>query len=306
MFFPRCRVTRVWLLACTFAAAACGSDNGAGPAGSSWLPTVALSLTASPPVLVGAGDIATCGEPGAEATARVLDGVKGTVFTAGDNAYMRGTLEDYRNCYEPTWGRHRARTRPVPGNHEYETPGGTGYFEYFGATAGSWGLGYYAYSVGSWQVLALNSEIPIGTASPQLEWVRQQLTFEPHRCTAVYWHRPLFSSGPNGPNRDMLELWRLLYSLDVDIVLNGHDHMYERFAPQTPEGRPDPERGIRQFTVGTGGAQTYAISGSTANSEAAASVWGVTAFTLQDDRYRWEFMPAEGVAFRDSGSGLCH
>jgi hypothetical protein len=263
-------------------------------------------MTSSSAVLVGAGDIARCGTPGAEATAKVLDRVAGTVFVAGDNAYMDGSAADYRNCYEPTWGRHRRRTRPVPGNHEYQTPGAAGYFDYFGASAGPFGLGYYSYMLASWHLLALNSEIPIGRGSAQLEWVREQLTGNAHQCTAVYWHRPLFSSGPNGANRDMLDLWQLLYSLDVDIVINGHDHMYERFAPQTPDGVPDPVRGIRQFTVGTGGAPTYALSGAMANSEVAASVWGVAAFTLQNGRYRWQFMPAEGEAFQDSGSGMCH
>jgi hypothetical protein len=257
-------------------------------------------------VLVGAGDIAMCHAPGAEATAKLLDRISGTVFTAGDNAYMDGSAADYRNCYDPTWGRHRRRTRPVPGNHEYQTPGASGYFDYFGSAAGPRGLGYYSYTLGSWQVIALNSEIPIGTGSAQLEWVRQQLTASPHRCTVVYWHRPLFTSGPDGPNPDMRDLWRLLYTLDVDVVINGHDHLYERFAPQTPDGRADPARGIRQFTVGTGGAEVYGSVGTSANSEAVASVWGVAAFTLDHDRYRWEFIPAGPYAFSDSGAGVCH
>jgi len=263
-------------------------------------------MSAPPAVLVGAGDIARCGTPGAEATAKVLDRVSGTVFVAGDNAYMNGSAEDYRNCYEPTWGRHLRRTRPVPGNHEYQTPGASGYFEYFGARAGPFGLGYYGYKLGSWQVLALNSEIPLGAGSAQLDWVRSELTGNASPCTAVYWHRPLFSSGPNGPNRDMRDLWELLYSMDVEIVINGHDHLYERFAPQTPDGRSDPVRGIRQFTVGTGGAPSYSVMRTTANSEVAAGVFGVAAFTLQNGSYRWEFMPAEGVAFLDSGAGVCH
>jgi hypothetical protein len=308
MFFGRRRAARVvlLLLVCTVTMS-CGAasvlDQEAGPSGSSG---VVLSLTASAPVLVGAGDVARCNEPGAEATAKVLDGVSGTVFTAGDNAYMNGSAADYRACYDPTWGRHRARTRPVPGNHEYQTAGAAGYFDYFGASAGPRGLGYYGYTLGSWMVLAVNSEIPVGAGSAQLAWVRDQLTISQRRCTVVYWHRPLFSSGPNGANRDMLELWQLLYGMDVEIVINGHDHMYERFAPQTPEGKAHAARGIRQFTVGTGGAPTYAVSRSAANSEVAASVWGVAAFTLRNDGYSWEFMPAEGVAFRDAGRGECH
>lgn len=255
---------------------------------------------------MGAGDIARCDSPGAEQTAKLLDSLPGTVFVAGDNAYMNGSASDYRNCYHPTWGRHRNRTKPVPGNHEYQTPGAAGYFDYFGANAGPAGLGYYTYTLGSWLVLAVNSEIPLGVGSSQLQWVRDQLATNPRRCTVVYWHRPLFSSGRNGPNPDMLELWRVLYSMDVDIVLNGHDHLYERFAPQTPAGQPDPVKGIRQFTVGTGGAPPYETMRTAANSEITASVWGVASFTLEDDGYSWAFIPVEGEAFRDSGAGVCH
>jgi hypothetical protein len=296
----------IFILVC--ASLSCGgtefsSLSQAGPS-----PFGELERSASSPaaVLVGAGDIARCGLPGAEQTAKLLDGISGTVFIAGDNAYMDGSASDYRNCYHPTWGRHRHRTRPVPGNHEYQTPNAAGYFDYFGASAGPAGLGYYSYTLGSWLVLAVNSEVPLGVGSAQLQWVSDQLATNSHRCTLVYWHRPLFSSGRNGPNPDMLQLWRVLYSMDVDIVLNGHDHLYERFAPQTPEGRLDPVKGIRQFTVGTGGAPLYELSGTAANSEVIASVWGVAAFTLQNDRYSWAFTPVEGESFRDSGTGMCH
>ena len=257
-------------------------------------------------MLVGAGDIARCDMDSSEKTAKLLDGISGTVFVAGDNAYVDGSASDYRDCYHRSWGRHRDRTRPVPGNHEYQTPGASGYFGYFGASAGPAGLGYYSYALGSWRVLALNSEVPIGADSAQLRWVRDQLSNDPQKCTVVYWHRPLFSSGRYGANPDMLELWRVLYAMDVDLVLNGHEHMYERFAPQTPEGRPDPARGIRQFVVGTGGAPSYQASARALNSEVTASVWGVTSFTLQNDRYSWAFIPVEGEAFRDSGTGMCH
>ena len=256
-------------------------------------------------VLVGAGDIARCGLAGAELTASLLDGLPGTVFTAGDNAYMNGSAADYRNCYAPTWGRHRSRTMPTLGNHEYHTAGAAGYFGYFGAVGGAVGQGYYSYTVGPWLVLAINSEIPSGVGSAQLQWVRNQLMTSP-RCTAVIWHRPLFTSGPNGPNADMQDLWRVLYEMDVDIIINAHDHLFERFALQTPDGRPDPVRGIRQFTVGTGGGPLYQRARSAANSEALGSVWGVTSFTLQKDAYSWAFIPVEGQAFRDSGSGVCH
>jgi acid phosphatase type 7 len=283
-----------------------GSDSGpATPAGPTPLGSLVLSGGSQTHVLVGAADIGKCG-PGPEATAALLDDVSGTVFTAGDNSYPRGSLEDYRKCYDPSWGRHRGRTRPVPGNHEYETPNAQGYFDYFGAAGGPIGLGYYSYTLGSWTILALNSELPIDNSSAQLQWVRERLATSPTRCTAVYWHRPLFSSGPNGPNRDMRELWRVLYQHDVDIVINGHDHIYERFAPQNPDGVLDPERGIRQFIVGTGGADTYQLTRTAPNSEALASVWGVAAFTLQNGTYTWRFIPAEGAAFRDAGVAQCH
>lgn len=296
----------VLTLLCT--SLSCGSNEigSLHPSAPSPLFSLLPSTSGAAAVLVGAGDIARCDLPGAERTAKLLDGISGTVFAAGDNAYMEGSASNYRNCYHPTWGRHRNRTRPVPGNHEYETPNAAGYFEYFGANAGPAGLGYYSYVLGTWLVLAVNSEVPIGVGSPQLEWVREQLANNPHRCTAVYWHRPLFSSGRNGPNPDMLDLWRVLYSMDVDIVLNGHDHLYERFAPQTPEGRRDPVKGVRQFTIGTGGSSPTGIMRAAVNSEVAASVWGVASFTLQNDGYTWTFTPVEGEVFTDSGTGVCH
>jgi len=283
-----------------------GSVSPAAPSLISSVAALSTSALGPAPVLVGAGDIARCDLSGSEQTAKLLDGISGTVFAAGDNAYMQGSASDYRNCYDPTWGRHRSRTRPVPGNHEYQTAGAAGYFEYFGASAGPSSLGYYSYTLGTWLVLAVNSEVPIGVGSAQLQWVRDQLATSQHRCTAVYWHRPLFSSGTNGPNPDMLELWRVLYTMNVDIVINGHDHVYERFAPQTPEGRLDSAKGIRQFTVGTGGSSPTTVRRAALNSEVVASVWGVAAFTLQNDGYTWAFIPVQGEAFTDSGTGVCH
>ena len=256
-------------------------------------------------VLVGAGDIGFCGTAGAEATARLLDRFSGTVFTAGDNAYMSGTHDEFQNCYGPSWGRHLSRTRPAVGNHDFDKGGGA-YFEYFGANAGPAGAGYYSYAVGPWNVIALNSELPSGSASAQMAWLRNELSNNPTACTAVYWHRPLFSSGRHGDNPDMRDVWRALYEFDVDLVIGGHDHTYERFAPQDPDGRLDPARGIREFVVGTGGAPLYEFPSIRPNSEVRASVWGVTAFTLSGSGYPWEFVPVEGQAFRDSGSASCH
>jgi 3',5'-cyclic AMP phosphodiesterase CpdA len=257
-------------------------------------------------LLVGAGDIADCQSPGSELTARLLDAMGGTVFTAGDNAYMQGTAAQFRDCYGPTWGRHRDRTRPTPGNHEYETPNASGYYEYFGANAGPAGRGYYSYTAGEWHVVALNSEIDVRTGSPQEQWLRADLAANPTACAAVLWHRPLFSSGPNGNNRDLQGLWRTLYEFNVDIVVSGHDHLYERFAPQDVNGRADFDRGIRQFVVGTGGRSLSSIRGARANSEIQGSDWGVLALTLLPNSYRWEFVPVAGATFRDAGTASCH
>jgi hypothetical protein len=258
----------------------------------------------SGPVLVGAGDIALCGSNGAENTARLLDGIEGTVFTAGDNAYPHGSAADYAECYQPTWGRHRGRTRPTPGNHEYETPNARAYFDYFGAAAGA-PSGYYSYTLGSWHIVALNSEIDVRASSAQAQWLRADLAGNPGLCTAAIWHRPLFTSGPNGDAHDMQDIFRLLYDANADVVINGHDHLYERFAPQDADGRADSVRGIRQFTVGTGGMGLYQPISHHLNSEAVASVWGVLKLTLGADEYAWEFVPASG-SNRDSGSGSCH
>jgi hypothetical protein len=260
-----------------------------------------------PAVLVGAGDIAVCGNGGAVATALLLDQQPGTVFTAGDSVYQNGTTQEFQDCYDPTWGRHRARTRPVPGNHDYGTPGAAPYFAYFGANAGTAGQGYYTYQLGSWLVVALNSEIDIGAASPQLQWLRTTLAASSARCTLAYWHRPLHSSGPDGENPDVQDIWRVLYQYGVEFVVNGHDHLYERFALQDPDGRLDVTKGIRQFTVGTGGAIHYSITTVHTNSEyRLTGVWGVMVFTLTDGSYRWEFLPTDPLVLHDFGIGDCH
>lgn len=265
------------------------------------------TIAAAPPAfLIGAGDIADCRSAGSEATAKLLDALPGTIFTAGDNAYPRASAEDFRRCYGPTWGRHRDRTRPSPGNHDYETANAAGYFDYFGANAGPHGRGYYSYDLGSWHVVSLNSEIAAHDGSPQVHWLRQDLAQNPTGCTVAYWHKPLFSSGPHGGAEHMRPLWRTLYQHGVDLILVGHDHLYERFAPQDPDGRPDPERGIRQFTVGTGGAEKYEGHAARANSEIRGREWGVLSLALEAGGYRWDFIPVAGAFFRDSGSGSCH
>ena len=261
----------------------------------------------TPPVLVGAGDIAGCAYDDDEATAKLLDGIPGTVFTAGDNVYGSGTPTQFSRCYAPTWGRHKARTRPSPGNHDYDTPNGAGYYAYFGPAAGPAGRGYYSYDLGGWHIIALNSNVSMRAGSLQERWLRQDLAQHPARCTLAYWHHPRFSSSEHGSSTDPQPVWQALYDANADLVINGHDHTYERFAPQTPTGTLDTARGIREFVVGTGGGGFYDFPHIRANSELRNNTThGVIKMTLRPDGYNWEFVPVAGGEFRDSGSGKCH
>ncbi len=265
----------------------------------------------SPAVLVGAGDIADCSYEEDEETAKLLDNIAGRVFTLGDNVYPDGTDGQFSDCYHPTWGRHKARTRPVPGNHDYHVSGASGYFNYFGAAAGEVGKGYYSYDVGDWHIIVLNSECDdIGGCdidSPQGRWLQADLAANPRTCTLAYWHKPRFSSGSvHGNNDEMQDFWQLLYDAGADVVLNGHDHNYERFAPQDPDGVADPERGIRQFVVGTGGKGLYSFGTIQPNSEIRGdNSHGVLKLTLYPTSYDWEFIPIAGLPFTDSGSAPC-
>jgi len=261
----------------------------------------------SPPVLVGAGDITSCWYDTDEATAKLLDSIPGTVFTAGDNAYETGSAKQYRDCYAPTWGRHKARTRPSPGNHDYSSAGAPGYFGYFGAAAGPPGRGYYSYDLGGWHIIALNSNVATRVGSLEERWLRRDLALHPARCTLAYWHHPRFSSGLHGDSTALQSIWQALYDAGADVVVNGHDHTYERFAPQTPSGALDSARGIREFVVGTGGAGFYGFTHIRENSEVRNNTThGVIKLTLRPDGYDWEFVPVAGKTFRDSGSGKCH
>ena len=240
------------------------------------------------------------------ATALLLDQIGGTVFTTGDNVNEGPTLAKYTECYGPAWGRHLGRTRPSPGNHDYDPPGSSAYFTYFGEAAGDPGLGYYSYDIATWHVISLNSEVPMSPGSSQYLWLQSDLASHPARCTVAYFHHPLFSSAQNGPTPAVRDLWRLLYDNGVDAVFNGHDHVYERFAPQDPNGKADAARGIRQFTVGTGGATLYGFGSPAPNSEARASVFGVLKLYLQASGYAWQFIPVAGQSYRDGGTGTCH
>jgi hypothetical protein len=278
-------------------------QNAAGgpPPASSGPPAVAQDAS-----LVGAADIGTCNGGGSAATAALLDEIPGPVFTAGDNVYQSGTEREFRECYEPHWGRHRARTRPVPGNHDYETPGASAYFAYFGAAAGMPGLGYYAYRIGAWDVYALNSNIPMDDQSPQYRWLEAELRQRASRCSLAYWHHPVVSEGRYGGSGFMLPVWRLLYRHGVELVLTGHDHNYQRFSPLDGELRRDAVNGIRQFVVGTGGAAKYPLAGPAVNTENRAVAWGVLRLGLHATSYEWEFLPVPGETFRDFGRDECH
>jgi hypothetical protein len=260
-------------------------------------------------VLVGSGDIGQCGSAGAVATGRLLDHETGTVFAAGDIAYPDGSAEQFRDCYDPVWGRHKERTRPSPGNHEYGSSGAAPYFAYFGPNAGPPGRGFYRYRKGAWQVLSLNSNLDGSERGTQLEWLRAELADESSECSVAYFHHPRFSSGPHGvlpPPGVVSEIWRLLHTAGADVVISAHEHFYERFAPQTPDGESDPAFGLRQFVVGTGGAQLTQPVRRVPNSEVSLSAFGLLRLTLDPGMYRWEFVAAEGGAVLDSGSGNCH
>ena len=286
--------------AVVFACIACGSEFK--------LPSAPGSNDVA--VLVGAGDIAVCGSAGAIATGKLLDGRPGTVFIAGDIAYPDGTAEQFRTCFEPVWGRHKDRTRPVPGNHEYGSPGAAPYFTYFGTNAGTPGLGYYTYRKSTWQVFALNSNADLGERRAQLEWLARQLeSSRGSECSVAYFHHPLFSSGTHGvvpPMPVVTDFWKALHTAGADVIISAHEHFYERFAPQTPEGAPDSRFGIRQFIVGTGGAPLSQPVRRVANSEMVLSAFGVLRLTLDAQSYRWEFLSADGGAVLDSGTGACH
>jgi adhesin/invasin len=266
-----------------------------------------------PEVLVGAGDIARCNFPQDEETATLLDGIAGTVFTAGDNAYENGTLTEYNNCYGPSWGRHKARTRPVPGNHEYNTANASGYFNYFGAAAGVAGKGYYSYDLGDWHIIALNNYISMAAGSEQNTWLAADLAATTKPCRLAYYHEPLYSSangtGSGGTSTNaVLPLFTTLYNGGVDVVVNGHRHFYERLAPMNPQGQVDVEQGIRHFIVGTGGSSITNPTNVFPLSEVrfGDNNHGVLKLYLYSDSYAWKFVPVPGRTLSDTGSTACH
>ena len=263
-------------------------------------------------ILVGAGDIADCKDlSGAEAIAKLLDQIPGTVMAVGDLAYPDGSKENFA-CYDTTWGRAKSRTRPAPGNHEFHSSGASPYFDYFGAAAGNPKTGYYSYELGTWHIIVLNSECKDAggcePGSPQEKWLRSDLAAHPAACTLAYWHKPLFSSGgTHGNDLTVKPLFQALYDANADLVVGGHDHDYERFAPQAPDGAADAKRGIREFVVGTGGKNHRPFCEPKPNSELRdATAFGVLKLTLRPNSYDWQFIPEAGKSFTDSGTGGCH
>jgi hypothetical protein len=273
-------------------------------------PTPTLTPTPEPAILTGAGDISICGQDGDDQTAALLESLPGEFFTAGDNSNESGEMWQYQRCFAPTWGRFLDRLHPAPGNHDYKVASGADYFTYFGAAAGTPGQGWYSYEYGGWHIVVLNSncnDVACGKSSPQLEWLRADLAASQAQCTLAVWHHPRWSSGLAGSDGRMSAAYRILYEAGAEVVISGHDHNYERFTPLDPEGRPDPQRGIRQFVVGTGGAYHRPFLNILPESEAhAAGTFGLLKLSLSPDRYEWEFLPVAGADFSDSGSGTCH
>lgn len=256
-------------------------------------------------VLMGAGDLGDCGLPGTEQTAALLRGFSGTVITLGDHAYPHGSRDDFLNCYDGHWGFLKSQTFPAIGNHDLETEGGRPYYDYFGLNAGPPGRGYYSYTAGNWFVLSLNSELEKNGRDAQVAWVTRELAANEAQCTLAYFHRPHVSSGIYAAQR-MQPLVNALYRGGVEVIVNGHEHFYERFGRQDAEGRPDAAFGFDQFIVGTGGGRFHAAVTVVPNSEVLVQeAWGVIKFTLRSSDYDWAFIQTGG-AVRDAGTRQCH
>jgi hypothetical protein len=299
---------------------------------------VTAASTGSDPVIAAAGDIACdpndsnynggVGTPGncqqMATSTLLLNGDLAGVLTLGDDQYYCGSLADFESVYDPSWGRVKTLTYPIPGNHEYISSnpdpfgrsdcsaGALGYFNYFGSSAGSPDQGYYSYNIGSWHIIALNTNdacsiISCATGSPQEQWLENDLANNPAKCVLAYWHEPRFSSQSFAAGPSSAAFWSDLYAAGAEVVLNGHAHVYERFAPQTPSGAPDPTNGIREFVVGTGGEDLSGFDSIAANSEVRDNTtFGILELTLHPGSYDWRFVPAAGGSFTDSGTASCH
>jgi hypothetical protein len=258
-------------------------------------------------VVTAIGDVGWCGSPGMAQVARLLQDISGQILLAGDLAYMNGRIEEFRNCFDPDFGRFRSRFRPALGNHEWDGGmRGDGYFQYFGDAAGPGRRGYYSFRAATWLVLMLNSSEPAASNSAQYLWVRDELRTNPTRCALAVWHHPYVSSGPNGPNPFMRDMWQLLQDNNAEVVVTAHDHFYERFGPQDFAYLPDRDKGIRQFIAGSGGAPLYHAVSRFPNSEALVEAFGALKLTLNPMSYDWEFIDARTSAVTDRGTTQCH
>ena len=298
---------------------ACGSSGGGSPSprpqalttlGGQPATTSTTGLPAA--TLLAAGDIASCDSNGDEATAALLDArPNAQIATLGDNVYESGTASEFARCYDPTWGRQKARTHPALGNHEYGVFRAGGYFAEFGAAAGESPLGWYSYELGQWHIVVLNSncdQIGCALGGSQETWLRADLAAHPNLCTLAVWHHPRFSSGTtHGSNTTVAPLYQALYDMGVDVLLTGHEHNYERFAPLNPAGAPDDAHGVREFVVGTGGRSHYPFGAPLPGSQVRNDdTYGILALTLRSTSYQWQFVPEAGKSFTDSGSTNCH
>lgn len=267
-----------------------------------------------PYTLIAAGDIAQCDiaapkDTNAFKTASLIErllaqaGDRAAVLTLGDNVYYTGLLSEYQGCYEGTWGKFKSRTWTIPGNHDYGVANAAGYFDYFGARAGPNRTGIYRQELGKWSLLALNSNVAADASSGQMAWLKAEVTAN-SGCKLAAWHFPVVPSSARGNNVTMQSVWADLAAKKVDIVLQSHEHHYERFAPMQSDGAADASNGIRSFVVGTGGAALYDFGATKPNSEARIKDFGVLVLKLYPSRYEWSFQTVDGATL-DSGSANC-
>ncbi len=317
---------RLWRISFAGLLLSCSRDDSSSPTRPPSFPAKEVKL-AGASELIGAGDIAVCGTNGDEMTAHIVDSVltvaaadnvRAAVITLGDNAYPSGSsgVDNYfPRCFSPSWGSPRIMSvlHPSPGNHDYDSGSGDPYFAYFGARAGSRGKGYYSYDFGGWHLISLNSELFFGpgadqaAATAQENWLRQDLANHSVPCTLAYFHRPLFSSGTYGATHQVQALWQILYDGGADLILNGHEHHYEIFQPQTPAGVADAAKGIVEIITGTGGAELRGVREPFANNSVTRihGHHGVLKLMLGSGEYSRAFIDTDGRVW-DPGGGKCH
>lgn len=321
---PKSKMTPVPLTSMPVSRPTTFPQNNINPPASNTKTPTTPKASSTDPVIAAAGDIACALTPKAEGEKQgqelcqmqatsdlLLETPLAAVLPLGDTQYEEGALEQFQKSYAPSWGRVKNISHPAVGNHEYGTANAAGYFGYFGSLAGDKSKGYYSYDLGQWHLIALNGNCKeVGGCQPgssQETWLKADLAAHPTQCTLAYWHQPRFSSALHGNNTDYETIWQDLYQAGVELVLNGHDHDYERFAPQTPDGRPDSRRGIREFVVGTGGESLYPFMSIQPNSEVRNNqTYGVLKLTLHPTSYSWQFVPQKGKTFTDAGQDICH